>query len=379
MRRDLGYTEGALEDYQKAISLGPDRARRIAGEASSICATANTLRRLPISTTRCSFLPTMRRICSEPMRVRIPATTTARWPTTAMSFSTTARNAAALTGTRAIWRKRGDLDKALALYDRAIAADHNRAEIYKLRAEIYAAKGERKQAVADLSQALKSSHHPIFCNDAAELRLDEGDVSGALQDANAALKLEPKNAAGLTLRDAALARKKEETQAAEARKAAEEKAREAREKERAAEQQAREKQRVAEREAREKQRIAEREAREKQRAAEREAQLAAEKARKEAAQQKPPENRKPKHLRLRSRSGKEKPRCRHRPCRRRRKLRRKRRVASPAPAVAPPRTKPVETEHPQQLLPRSLPRARRARETRDARGAGAAGAKSCGA
>ena len=78
-----------------------------------------------------------------------------------------------------------------------------------MRAEVYAAKGERKRAMADINRALKFTWDADFLKVRGELRLDDGDIDGALHDADAMLKLDADNAAALALRGAAFARKKD--------------------------------------------------------------------------------------------------------------------------------------------------------------------------
>ena len=68
-----------------------------------------------------------------------------------------------------IWRKKGNLDKALAAYDRALAADQSAPNTYNLRAEVYAAKGDRKRAMADISRALKFSWDGRFAPSARRI------------------------------------------------------------------------------------------------------------------------------------------------------------------------------------------------------------------
>ena len=88
-------------------------------------------------------------------------------------------------------------------------ADQSAPTPYSLRAEIYAAKGERKLAMAEINRALKFTWTADFLKIRGELRLDDGDVDGALHDANAMLKLDADNAAAIALHGAALAHKKD--------------------------------------------------------------------------------------------------------------------------------------------------------------------------
>ena len=122
----------------------------------------------------------------------------------------------AYTGQAAIWRKKNDFDKAIAAYDRAIAADQNQPASYRLRAEAYAAKGDRKRALADFDRALKLSWSVTLLKARAALRLADGDFEGALSDAEAMLKLAPGNADAVALRESITAQQKKDIAAREA-------------------------------------------------------------------------------------------------------------------------------------------------------------------
>ena len=63
--------------------------------------------------------------------------------------------------------------------------------------------------MADISRALKFSWDVKFLKVRGALRLDDGDIDGALHDADAMLKLDPENASAMALRGAAYARKKD--------------------------------------------------------------------------------------------------------------------------------------------------------------------------
>ena len=119
------------------------------------------------------------------------------------------KNVAALNAQAGIWRKKGELDKSIAAYDRAVAADQSLPATYKFRAEAYAAKGERKLAMADISRALKFTWTADLLRVRGELRLDDGDITGVVHDADAMLKLQADDPAALALRGAAFARGKD--------------------------------------------------------------------------------------------------------------------------------------------------------------------------
>jgi tetratricopeptide (TPR) repeat protein len=117
----------------------------------------------------------------------------------------------ALTAQGDVLRKRGDYDKAIAIYDRVIKSDPTRPATYKLRADAYAEKGDRKRAMADIDRALKVTWKADLLKVRGELRLADGDLAGVAHDADAMLKLQADNADALALRGAVLARKQDST------------------------------------------------------------------------------------------------------------------------------------------------------------------------
>ncbi|HZD91492.1 MAG TPA: hypothetical protein VE224_15430, partial [Pseudolabrys sp.] len=116
---------------------------------------------------------------------------------------------AALTAEAGIWLKKHDADSAIAIYNRAVLVEQNRAGTYALRAKAYMAKGDNKQAMNDIVRALKFSWRPGFLKTRGKLRLEAGDFAGTIHDADAILKLDADDAAAFALRGPALVRQKQ--------------------------------------------------------------------------------------------------------------------------------------------------------------------------
>ncbi len=91
-------------------------------------------------------------------------------------------------------------DQAVAAYDRALTGDPARASTYALRAHAYDQKGDRKRAMANIDRAIKLASQANFLELRGILRLQDGDLDGALRDAESILKSDPGAAAGLALR-----------------------------------------------------------------------------------------------------------------------------------------------------------------------------------
>src|SRR3569833_3282622 len=123
VRRDLGYNEGALEDYGRAISLGSNRAGAYRGRGElylragdSAKALADFDRALKLDPDASTFM------------LRAQAREAGKDLNGALGDYQEAahrdgKNVPALTAIAGIWKKRGDLDKAITVYDRALAAD----------------------------------------------------------------------------------------------------------------------------------------------------------------------------------------------------------------------------------------------------------------
>ena len=211
VRRDLGYVDGALEDYQKAIGLGGDSARLYGGRAQLylrqhdyVHALADFDHALKLDASAANYMARAR-----------AKQDNGDFDGALADYAEAARldpkNVGAYTAQATIWTMKDDFDKAIAAYDRAIAADQTRAETYALRAHAYDQKGDRKRALADINRAIKLSPQAAFLQLRGTLKLQDGDVDAALRDAEAALKGDGDNAAALTLRGSALARRSNTT------------------------------------------------------------------------------------------------------------------------------------------------------------------------
>src|SRR5450631_4847625 len=113
VRRDLGYVDGALEDYQKAISLGADRATPYSGRGqiylrqqdySRAIADFDRAVRLDPSVSNYMWRAQAREAAGEIDRALGDYQEASRLDD---------KNVAALTSQAGIWRKKGDLDKAI--------------------------------------------------------------------------------------------------------------------------------------------------------------------------------------------------------------------------------------------------------------------------
>jgi tetratricopeptide (TPR) repeat protein len=209
LRRDLGNTNQALEDFAKAISINPRHAGAYRGRDELYLRQKNYARAISDFDHALQLAPT-----SAIHMLRAQARDDAGDLDRALTDYRAAerldpKSVAALTAEGGIWRKKGDLDKAIAAYDRALATHDRRPATYKLRAEAYAAKGERKRAMADIGRALKFTWNVDLLKTRAALRLDDGDMAGVVHDTDAILKADANNADALALRGAALARKKD--------------------------------------------------------------------------------------------------------------------------------------------------------------------------
>ncbi len=97
VRRDLGYTEGALEDYQKAISLGSDRASAYRGRGQLYLRSGDYAKAHRRLRPRAQARPGRADItCCARRRARTAAISTARSPTTRKPRGATDKNIAGI-------------------------------------------------------------------------------------------------------------------------------------------------------------------------------------------------------------------------------------------------------------------------------------------
>jgi tetratricopeptide (TPR) repeat protein len=124
--------------------------------------------------------------------------TTGQEPTTASAYDR-----------RAQFRKvTGDLDGALADYNRAIELDAKDAAAYNGRGNVKKAKHDLDGALADYSRAIElNGGNAVAYYNRAITRQDKGDLDGALTDFGPAIQLDPKNSAAYYSRGIAKAMK----------------------------------------------------------------------------------------------------------------------------------------------------------------------------
>jgi len=70
-------------------------------------------------------------------------------------FKKTVEDAKAYVNRGAAYRKKGNYDRAIADFNKAIELDPGCAEAYHNRGVAYRRKGEHKRAIADLNKAMK--------------------------------------------------------------------------------------------------------------------------------------------------------------------------------------------------------------------------------
>ncbi len=90
------------------------------------------------------------------------------------------------------WKAKGDLDQAIANYDRAIETDPRLANAYNNRGAVLGAKGDLDAAIRDFDHAiaLDAGFAQAHENRGLALR-SRGDLDGAIKSLDEAIKLEP--------------------------------------------------------------------------------------------------------------------------------------------------------------------------------------------
>lgn len=209
VKRDLGYNDGALADYEKAIALRPNHANAYSGRGQLYMRQNNYGRALEDFSNAARLAPE-----ADTFMLRAQAREASNDLDGAIrdyeeSFRRNPKSVTALTAEAAVWRKKGDLARTIAVLDRALALDDNESLVLRMRAEAWRDKGDRKRAYADIGKALKSQWTVNGLRVRGNLKLDDGDADGALKDAEFMLKIEPDNTDAAALRGLAYAKKKD--------------------------------------------------------------------------------------------------------------------------------------------------------------------------
>jgi tetratricopeptide (TPR) repeat protein len=90
------------------------------------------------------------------------------------------------------YARKGQRDRAIQEYNRALALDKNNADAFYKRGNIYSSKGDRRRAIADFSEAIKLAPTDAeLWNARCWERAILGELQGALADCSESLKLKP--------------------------------------------------------------------------------------------------------------------------------------------------------------------------------------------
>ncbi len=104
-------------------------------------------------------------------------------------------NAFALNNRGIAHYRRGDWEKSIADFDRALRISPRLADAYNNRGNVWHAKGVLEKALPDFDQAIKlNPRHNRAFNNRANLRLSIGDWKGAISDYNRSIELDSTNA-----------------------------------------------------------------------------------------------------------------------------------------------------------------------------------------
>jgi tetratricopeptide (TPR) repeat protein len=121
---------------------------------------------------------------------------------------TDGRRAIAFTNIGSAWGARGDLDRALMSFGRAIELNPSFAGGYGGRAMVYELQGQFDSALADLNQVIRlDAAYPYAISNRARVYLKARRIDEAIADYDAALKLQPRDANSLYGRSLARQRK----------------------------------------------------------------------------------------------------------------------------------------------------------------------------
>ena len=107
------------------------------------------------------------------------------------------------------YRWKGEYDRALQDYERAIHLNPDNANAYNNRGVIYRIKGDYDRAIADYSEAiwLKSGDYPAAFYNRALAYADKGEYDHALRDFDVVMRFDANNALALYARGLTLLKK----------------------------------------------------------------------------------------------------------------------------------------------------------------------------
>jgi len=118
------------------------------------------------------------------------------------------RRAIAFTNIGSAWGARGDLDRAIISFSRAIELSPSFAGGYGGRAMAYELEGQFDRAIADLNQVIRlDAAYPSAISNRARVYLKAGRIDEAIAEYDAALKHQPSDANSLYGRSLARQRK----------------------------------------------------------------------------------------------------------------------------------------------------------------------------
>jgi tetratricopeptide (TPR) repeat protein len=209
VRRDLGFTEGAFADYAKAIGLRPNHTAAYSGRGQLYLRQKDYAHAIADFDNAVRLNPSAANHMLRAQAREAAGDLDAALRDYRQAARLEPRNVAPLNAMAAAFNKKRDYDNEIAVLDRAVTLDQNRSLSYRMRAESYRDKGERKQAYADINRALKLSWTVNGLKVRGNLRLEDGDLAGALHDADAILKIEGDNADAIALRAMTYAAKKD--------------------------------------------------------------------------------------------------------------------------------------------------------------------------
>ncbi len=105
------------------------------------------------------------------------------------------QNADAFNNRGVVYRNKGDKDRAIQDYDKAIELNPQHAEVFYNRGVTYSDKGDKDRAIQDYDKAIElNPQHAEAFNNRGVAYSDKGDKDRAIQDYAKAIELNPQNA-----------------------------------------------------------------------------------------------------------------------------------------------------------------------------------------